>query len=361
MPNTTVRVGIIGTGFGQAAMIPGFKNAPGAEIVAVTSGRLERAQAAAQQHGIPHAFSDYRQMLDQVPLDIVAIVTPVSTHHPMALAAIERGVHVLCEKPTAMDTAEAVDMYAKAHARGLVHLIDHELRFNPSRRRMRELLREGFIGQPYHVNIQIASGGRADPNQPWSWWSSKAMGGGAVGASASHQVDSVRWWLGQEFKAVTGELRTFVQRRPDAATGEWKPVDSDDFFVFLGELEDGTQVTVQNTSVVRLGTGMRAEIHGSEGSLVLDAQERLLAQRAGEKQPADLTLPDPNASLPGVQPGPWNVSFVSLAREMVAAVQEGRQPTEGATFWDGVRIQAILDAIRQSHEQRRWVDVQYPV
>src|SRR3712207_6113047 len=142
MSQDTIRVGIIGSGFGQSAMIPGFRLTPGAEVVALTSGRRERAEAAAREHNIPHAFDDYREMLDKVELDLVAVVTPVYLHYPMTMDALDRGIHVLCEKPMAMDLAQAKAMYAKAQDQGVVHMIDHELRFNPTRRRLQELLAE---------------------------------------------------------------------------------------------------------------------------------------------------------------------------------------------------------------------------
>lgn len=356
MPQATVRVGIIGTGFGQSAMLPGFRYAPGADIVAICSGRRARAEAAAREHGIPHAFDDYRAMLDSVDLDLVAIVTPVHLHHPMTVASLNKGCHVLVEKPTAMDLAEATDMYRRAQAAGVLHLIDHELRFNPTRMRMAQLIQEGYIGRPFHALITSSSGFRADPNAPWSWWSSKAMGGGGVGAAASHQVDLLRWWLG-EIRAVSSQVRTFITRRPDPETGAPREVDADDFFVFLCDMDNGAQATVQVSYVTRQPAGPRVEIHGAEGSLVLDNEDRLWGRRAGDSAPTELTLPDPAAELPGIPANVYNRSFVHLAREMVAAIQAGRPTHGGATLWDGAQNQAVLDAIRDADETRRWVDV----
>src|SRR6266545_8135839 len=105
-----VRVGVIGTGFGANVQVPGFKCVSGVEVVAITSAHLDRAQAVAAQHAIPHAYDDYREMLRDLELDLVSVVSPPYLHHEMTLAALEAGAHVLCEKPFAMDLGEALAM-----------------------------------------------------------------------------------------------------------------------------------------------------------------------------------------------------------------------------------------------------------
>ncbi|MFN8496360.1 MAG: Gfo/Idh/MocA family oxidoreductase [Anaerolineae bacterium] len=357
MPADTVRVGIIGTGFGQRAMLPGFQATPHADVVAICSGRLARAQEAARAASIPHAFDDYRAMLAQVELDLVCVATPVYLHHPMTLAAVARGCHVICEKPMAMNLAEAREMYARAQDAGVIHVIDHELRFNPTRSRLAELVAEGYIGRVYHVVVQSFTGLRADPSQPWSWWSSLAQGGGGVGASASHQVDLLRWWLG-ELVAVSGRVETFVRQRPDPQTGQPRPVDSDDYYFFEGEFASGARVTVEASYVAQPGRGTQIEVFGEKGSLTLDAQDRLWGYRASDKATVELTAADPLDGQPGIAANVWNRSFVHLAREVVAAIREGRFPARVATFRDGAQIQAVLDAIRRSSAERCWVEVE---
>src|SRR5262245_37608614 len=123
---SAVRVGIIGTGWGASVQAPAFRCVAGAELVAITSGRLERAQAVAQEHGIPQAFDDYREMLDKANLDLVSIVTPPYLHHEMTLAAIAAGAHVICEKPFALDVRQASEMVEAAERAGCINVVDHE-------------------------------------------------------------------------------------------------------------------------------------------------------------------------------------------------------------------------------------------
>lgn len=357
MASDTVRVGIVGTGFGQSAMVPGFRLAEGAEVAAICSGRRERAEAAARAHGISLAFDDYREMLARARLDLVCVATPVATHAPIALAAIAAGCHVLCEKPTALDAGEAAAMLRAAEAAGVVHMIDHELRFNPTRARVAELIGQGYVGRVTYASIRNVSALRADPGKPWSWWSDRALGGGALGASGSHQVDLLRWWLG-EVVEVSGQLATYVARRPDPDSGVPREVDSDDQFSFIARFAGGAAAHVFVSYVAHHGGSNQIEVHGDAGSLVIDHDDRLWGRRLGAGAPEELTAPDPLEGLPGVPPNIWGRSFVHLARELVAAIVEGRRPRRGATFADGLRCQQVLDAVRRSSDEGRRVSVE---
>jgi predicted dehydrogenase len=200
-----MKVGIIGASFAKAAYLPALRHTPGAEVVAVASARLESAQEAAKAFGVPHAYDDWERMLGEHAFDLVCIATPTVTHAPMTLAALEAGAHVLCEKPTAMNADEAKAMWERAEALGRVHMIDHELRFNPNRKKVKELVASGAIGEVRHANLTNITSAWGDPaSRPkGDWWSLEEQGGGRLGANGSHQVDLLRWWLG-EVVAVSG-------------------------------------------------------------------------------------------------------------------------------------------------------------
>ena len=135
-----MKVGIIGASFAKAAFLPALRHVPGAEVVAIASARMVSAQGAASEFDVPHAYDDWEAMLDAHDLDLVCIATPTFLHAPQTLAAIASGAHVLCDKPTAMDAGEAARMLQAAEAAGRIHMIDHELRFNPNRMRIAELI-----------------------------------------------------------------------------------------------------------------------------------------------------------------------------------------------------------------------------
>jgi predicted dehydrogenase len=351
-----MKVAVIGASFAQAAYLPAFAHVPGAKVVAIASGRLSSAQAAAAKFNIPHATDNWEAMLDTHDVDLVCIATPTVQHAPQTLKALAKGAHVLCEKPTAMDAAQAQAMRDAATAAGRVGMIDHELRFNPNRRRIAEMIAQGDLGDIRHINIANIGNSWADPaSRPkGDWWSDAAQGGGRLGANGSHQVDMLRWWLG-EVAWVTGAAPVMVPARTDKATGEGWTATADDVAWAGLEMESGALAHVFMSGVAAHNIGNLTQIFGSKGTIALDnADEKLWFAKVG-KGFEDITEPDPNAALPGLNKGIWNVSVVALLREFAAAIGEGRAPRHGATFEDGVRNQKVLDAVRISGAERRWV------
>ena len=351
-----MKVGIIGASFAQAAYLPALRHVPGAAVVAVASARLASAQAAATAFGVPHAYDDWQRMLADHRFDLVCIATPTVQHAPQTLAALAAGAHVLCEKPTAMDAGEAARMLAAAEAAGRVHMIDHELRFNPNRARIQSLIADGSLGEVRHVIITNIGPSWNDPaSRPkGDWWSLADQGGGRLGANGSHQADLLRWWLG-EVAWVSGAAPVVVPARRDQATGEAWTATADDVAYFTAEMTGGAVAQVFLSGVAAHNLNNVTQVFGSKGTVTLsNVDERLWFAKAGQGF-EDVTETDPNAALPGVRPGIWNVSVVALMQELAAAIREGRRLVRGATFVDGLANQRLLDAVRRSGAERRWV------
>ena len=352
-----IGIGVIGTGFAKSVQIPAFKLCPDAEIVAVCSSRAEKAEATAREFGIPHAFSDYSDLLRLPNLDLVSIATPPHLHHAMSIAAAEAGKHILCEKPMAMNIGEATEMYQRAEKRGILHYIDFELRFNPTRRKLKELIEGGFLGRLRRVTATVSASFNVTPeSRPWNWWSQKSTGGGILGANGSHYIDLLRWYFG-EIRAVSGQLATLVPMRKLAGSEELRPVETDDLCVFLCEFENGGQGTVVLSTVDHHAQGHRLEAFGDEGSIVLDGQGRLWGAKKGQAQLTEMTEPDPAAALDGITRNMFPMSFVHFARALVEGVKRGTPVAGAATFFDGMKSQQVMDAVSRSWIERRWVVV----
>ena len=354
----TIKTAIIGASFAKAAYLPALAKVDDVEVIAVASARMESAQSVGEAFSVPNVYDDWRAMLDNHPVDLVGIATPTIYHAPMALAALEAGAHVICEKPMAMNSDEAQAMLDKADSLGHVHMIGHELRFNPTRRKIKQLIDEGYIGDVRHVNIVNISATWGDPaSRPaGDWWSMDNMGGGRLGANGSHQIDLLRFWLG-DLGAISGQVATMVPNRVDRDTGEPWTATADDQSSFMAEMQNGALASVFMSGAARHGTGNHTQIFGSEGTIFLsNSDEKLLVAKAGEEF-EDMSVADPNADLPGVNKGIWNVSFVALIKEVTDAIREGRSPNEGATFADGLKCQQAMDAVRQSSAERHWIDL----
>jgi predicted dehydrogenase len=350
-----LNVGIIGASFARDAYLPAFAHIEGADVVALASSRMESAKAAAAPYGINTIYDDWEKMLAEQRLDLVCIATPTVMHAPMVLAAIARGAHVLCEKPTAMNSGEARAMLDAARKADRLHMIDHELRFNPTRARIAELIHGGDLGEIRHVNITNIGASWADPaSRPkGDWWSDAKMGGGRLGANGSHQVDMLRWWLGEP-SSVIGQALTAVPDRICKNTGEEWTATADDLSHFTLEIETGALAQVFMSGVAAATMGNETQVFGSKGSITLsNGDEKLYFAKAGDGF-KDISVDDPHTTLDGLNKGIWNVSVFAALQELTAAITEDRDLKRGASFVDGLRNQMVLDAIITSTSSRKW-------
>ncbi|MEM1428093.1 MAG: Gfo/Idh/MocA family oxidoreductase [Pseudomonadota bacterium] len=353
-----INVGIIGASFARDAYLPALAHIDAAQVVALASGRMDSAKAAAEPHGIEAVYDDWEAMIAGHDLDLVCIATPTVMHAPMTLAALAKGAHVLCEKPTAMHAGEARQMLDAARAAGRLHMIDHELRFNPTRMRIAELIHGGDLGEIRHVNITNIGASWANPaSRPkGDWWSDAAMGGGRLGANGSHQVDMLRWWLGEP-ASVIGEALTVIPDRICKTTGEAWTATADDLTHLTLRMQSGALAQVFMSGVAANNMGNETQIFGTKGSITLsNADEKLYVAKAGESF-TDISVADPNATLPGLNKGIWNVSVLAALQELVGAISAERPLQRGATFVDGLRNQMVLDAVVASTASRRWEDL----
>src|SRR2546423_1005815 len=284
----TIGIGIIGAGFARTTQIPGFKNCEGARIVAIASAHREHAEEVAREFDIPHVEDDWRGVINRDDVDLVSIATPVVTHCEMTLAALDRGKHVLCEKPMAMNAEEARRMTERAREAGVLALIDHELRFLNSRRMMRAMLHNGAIGDVRHCNYVFRADYRGVLDRQWDWWSDESMGGGTLGAIGSHAIDSFRWMLGAELVQVFCMLTTHIAERPDKTTGAMRTVTTDDeaklLFRFADSTLTGNTTGAAALSVVESGSNEnRLEVYGTTGALMVEETGELWHSPAGPR------------------------------------------------------------------------------
>ncbi len=352
-----VNIGIIGTGFARTTQIPAFRACEGARILSIASAHPENAERAAREFGIEHFTDDWREIIRREDVDLISIVTPTRTHLEMTLAALDAGKAVLCEKPMAMNGSETGRMRERASQTGLLALIDHELRFLPGRRKMRELLRGGEIGVVHHAKLLFRADSRLDATRAWNWWSDKDAGGGALGAIGSHAVDGFSWLLGAEVSQVSATLATRVAERPDT-NGQLRRVTSDDeanLTLRFAESELTRSATATaSISVVEAGRAEhRVEIFGSKGALMLAGDELWRASMGdGEWKRVEV---ESVIAAEGMRDSEWSRGFTILSREIVRALCEGRETIEeAATFDDGHRTQLVLDAAHRSHESGCW-------
>jgi predicted dehydrogenase len=343
-----IRVLLIGTGFGAQVHAPGFSRNPAFVLAGVASGSLENARRVASEFKIPHATDDWKRMLEDVDADLVSIATPVDQHYPMARAALERGRHVLCEKPFAMNAAEARQLAALAETSGLVNVVNHEFRHYPAREALTRKIREGALGRVEHITIRDRIPGWArNPKRRLTWLTDRKRGGGYLGALGSHHIDQLLLW-GGPVKRVFCTLRTVAAESADQAPA-LREITADDSFALLALFENGARGIVDLFGGAHV-RGQSMEVSGSADSLtVLDGYRLGRPREDGSYDP--VPIPD-EVSIAATPDVPLLAPF-SVKVEMIrAAIQEGKPYSPD--FSDGVEIQKILDAARLSDQSGAW-------
>jgi len=334
----------------------------GAKVVAIASRNRDRAEVIAKEFGIEHVAADWQELVTHPDVDLVSIVTPPSTHMEIALAALDQRKAVLCEKPMALNAAEAGRMVETAKAAGVLALIDHELRFLNSRRVMRGMLQTGAIGSVRHCNYVFRSDYRGIADRAWDWWSDETMGGGALGAIGSHIVDSFRWVMSTEVTEVLGMLTTHIKQRPDKSNGGMREVTTDDEAKLLFRFSDGphTEGATGAASISVLESGKyenRLEIYGTKGALMVEETGELWLSPTGSGVWRPVQV-DQDHMAHGMREGSWSRGFTAFSVAICDAMRAGKTTVkDAATFEDGYRVQLALDAVRASNESGCWVTV----
>jgi len=346
------RIGIVGTGWGARVQVPTFREA-GWDVVGIAGSQPVRTRSVAAELGAP-PFEDWRDLIRSADVELVSIATPPSEHHEMALAALDAGKHVLCEKPTALNAEQARDLVRAASAHeNQIALIDHELRLLPSWREGRRRMVE--IGPVRYAEGRYASPARGDRSRAWNWWSDAARGGGIWGAVGSHSVDALRYF-GLEPESAQAFLATIIGERP--FEGSTRAVTADDWGVVHLRMRDGSPA-VLSFSAVASGPDEAAvlTIHGERGAMRFIGEDVLLSTGGS---PFERIAGGPLEKRPGNSAGgAFGTGTFHLAVALRTALDEGDRSAiaPAATFEDGLRQQRILDAARESSSSGGWVTV----
>ncbi|MGW3243839.1 Gfo/Idh/MocA family protein [Streptomyces sp. NPDC001070] len=345
-------------------------------VLAAIGGRDAAAvRAAAARHGWAAAETDWRALVDRDDVHLVDVCTPGDSHAQIAIAALDAGKHVLCEKPLANSVAEAEAMAAaaeRAAERGQVAMVGFNYRRVPAVAYARRLIADGRLGTIRHVRVTYLQDWLVDPDFPLTWRLEREYAGsGALGDLGAHAVDLAQYLAGEPLVGVSALTETFVRERPllaGASAGlsgsggaERGPVTVDDAALFTGRLASGALASFEAT---RMASGrknaLRLEINGERGSLAFDLE------RLNELAFHDHTEPASSAGFRRIlvtEPGHpyleawwppghalgYEHTFTHQARDLVLGIAAGTTPAP--SFADGLQVQRVLAAVEESAEK----------
>ncbi len=335
-----IKIAVAGAGFGRKVALPAYTELDEFEPVALWSRRPERAQALADEAGVALGSSDLEEVLAFPGLEAVHVATPVVTHVQFALAAAERGLHVLCEKPLAGNLHEARRIAAAVQAAGVVGMVDYEVRMKETRRRLIEHARE-VVGTPRMASVSLVQSDHADPDsRPYTWVHDARMGGGRLQGYGVHDLDLLLEVF-PTVEAVVAATDVGVPVRT-SAEGDLHPVTADDAYALLLRFSGGGLGVVTLVATARHDRGDVIELYGDEGTAKLDADRRVWWGRRGEELRCEGPFDDG-----------FDEAFKRVARNFWAAVRTGASPEP--SLEEGLRVQAVFDAARVADVERRWV------
>jgi predicted dehydrogenase len=369
MTRRIIRVGVLGAGaWATFAHLPGFRRDARCEIVAIADPQLDLARAAADRFHIPACVADHREVIGRGDIDLIDVCTPSHTHFDLAWAALEAGKHVLCEKPVAYDFRDTRRAAALAREKGLKTKLGFTFRYAPAMRYMRELVAEGFIGQPFIFNGYEQNSQWIDPNTPLRQANHLAdqsvLQVSSLEGYGAPIIDIAHLLVGADLSQVVGTMRNFIPERVVRATGRMMRMNIDDGDIFLGEFANGALCSVQ-TSFVTVGNypGIEARLYGSKGGLICRLVEeggiceRLWAATPDQVEYRELPVPERFYPPGGNREESWrSLFYANLVSSFISEILGDVSGNEG-NFDDGAWVQETINAVEASFRQRRWVSL----
>jgi predicted dehydrogenase len=315
----TVRVVVVGTGFGARVVAPAFDSLAGCEVVAVVSAREDVHAAIATRR-----------------CDLVSIHSPPFLHADHARAAMEFGRALLCDKPCTASATTTAALLDDAVRSDVLHLVNFEFRHDPVRRALRELVRGGAIGAVRGVEWTHESNGSTVPLRPHGWLFDAALGGGWIGAWASHAVDALRWILDDELEVVETHPRIDIPSRPDR-DGVERSCTAEDGLRATLRSRSGIEIRLDSTFAAPEARRPRLAFDGTDGSLVAIGSRLTLTVAGTERDVTPATDPSEDPHMLPMR------RFAEIVRDRVVA---GASQPDDPTLVDGLAVDRVLEALR---------------
>jgi predicted dehydrogenase len=361
-----IRVGIVGatvtkggSGWGANAHVPALRALPEYELKAVCTAHADTARASAEAFGAELAFDNFEAMLANPDIDLVVVCVRVPGHHALVMQALEAGKNVFCEWPLGANLAEAQEMAKLANASSLHTAVGLQAQSDPSLLYVRELIRDGYIGEVLAVNFVSTSQAITERGAGRIWQGDRRNGANTLTIAGGHAIDALCFILG-EFEEVSARLAVNLKEWHNPETDEVFKVDSPDWISVSGRLVSGGQVSFLVTTVPSNPSGTRFEIFGREGTLVLTAAAlnqgatRILGAR-GKDALEPMDPPRRFRLVPDDAPSgaPFNVAQAYVRYAASASQGQAYQPN----FDHAVTRHALIEAIERSDAEGRAVRV----
>ncbi|XP_063984793.1 glucose-fructose oxidoreductase domain-containing protein 2 [Diachasmimorpha longicaudata] len=357
-------IGLFGTGSVVRVIVP-FLREKGFKIEAIWGRTLAEAAEAAKDLEIPFHTNRIDDVLLRKDVDLIFIMCSPGLQAQISVKALGIGKHVVCDKPAGLNQNQALKMVRAAqYYPSLISIVNHSLRFLPAFVRLKSALEDGYLGGPVTiVDIRVQMGSLL--RKEYDWLCDNTMGGGILALVGSHVIDLIFHLINQKASKVHAVVRTFTQTAQNI--NGIRRVTSPDFCCFQMELTGGALVTATLSNHFRGQLIQEVLICGTNGHLVVRGGD-LHGYRNGQEEVLYRDMENLQENLPTIT-DPIPRPYVKGLKNMIGALREAFQPVEdkrgwikepvsqAATFEDGLYIQAVIDALKQSNKHREWTKV----
>ncbi|MFB3776807.1 MAG: Gfo/Idh/MocA family protein [Bryobacteraceae bacterium] len=378
-----IRAAMIGAGFMGRVHTEAVRRLGNVEVAMVAGVSEEEARTFGGSVGIERTTGDYRRAVEDPDIDAVHVCTPNALHHAVAMAAMQAGKHVLCEKPLALSVAQAREMVELAKKTGLANCVNHNLRYYPVVQHVRRMIESGELGE-----ILIAQGTYSqdwllyDTDYNWRIESKDNGALRAMGDIGSHWMDMVQHLTGLKITSLCADLaifhktrkkpkfavETFTGKRLRAEDYDEIPIDTDDFGAVLFRLGDRARGAF---TVSQMSAGCKNrfqfEIFGSKAGVIWNQESPDQLWIGQRNSPNQMIVKDPSlldskaatyADLPGGHSEGYDDAHKQVFRRFYRRVADPAAPVDYPTFEDGLWGMQLLEKVLESVARRGWVDTQ---
>jgi len=375
-----IKAAVIGAGFMGKVHTEGIRRLGNVEVIAAAAVSKDEAQRFGELMSIERVTDDYRELIADPEIEAVHVCTPNALHAPVSIAAMEAGKHVLCEKPLAMSAAEAQQMLEVARRTGVVHCVNHNLRYYPVLQHVRQMIARGDLGEILIVQgTYVQDWLLYDTDYNWRLDAKDSGPMRVVADVGSHWMDLIQHLTGLRITALCADMQIFhkSRKRPKVAieTFAGKTLRPEEY--------DEVEITTEDYGAVLLHLGERArgaytvsqmavgnknrfhiEIYGTKAGVMWNQEMPDQLWIGHRNDPNQLIVKDPSllagpaagfADLPGGHSEGYDDTHKQVYKRFYRRVADPSAPIDFPTFEDGLWGMQLLEKIMESHKSRSWV------
>lgn len=355
MEKKKIRMGIIGTGMIFTRHYNGIMASKDAELAAICDSNEEALMKKGAEVGLDSSrlFTDYEEMFDSGLIDAVSICTPNNTHVKMAKAAIKRGIHFAMEKPVGVNYEEVKELNEIVKKSNVKNMICFTYRFKSAARFVRDIIKNGDIGDIYHVYVEYIQDYDLRPFSFSSFWrfEKNVAGGGVVYDLGCHITDLVTFMTGLDYKEICATTDNVIKMRPDPVTKEMREVNTDDYCHMMTKFNTGaTGVFIISKCCLGRKNYQRVSIYGTKGAVIYNLTDKNLEDNV------EVCIGKPYVDSYKFDIIPTPSEFKADMMQSFFDIVNGCPDGLAAEMDEGLRAQYLMERIVESSEKRTWVD-----